>query len=95
MAIKVYSDYEEFSIEEKELLKYLENSSFNEEDPYEDDSSDLFMYQGKKEEFNEDSSFFIVADSEEEELAGEIAEYLGKSYSIPLDDFHKVVFCVR
>ena len=95
MAIKVYSDYEEFSIEEKELLKYLENSSFDEEDPYEDDSSDLFMYQGKKEEFNEDSSFFIVADSEEEELAGEIAEDLGKSYSIPLDDFHKVVFCVR
>ena len=94
MAIKIYSEYEEFSIEEKELVKYLETSSFDDVDPYEDDSYDLFIYQGKKEEFNEDSSFFIVADSEEEELAEEVAEYLGKATSIQLDDFHKVVFCV-
>ena len=52
------------------------------------------MYTESKNKFNEEASFFLVADSDEEELAEDIAEYLGKSTKIQLDEFHKVVFCV-
>jgi hypothetical protein len=92
MAIKIYSDHDDFSFEEKEISEYLENKVYD--DPFEDDSTDLFMYTESKNEFNEEASFFLVADSEEEELAEDIAEYLGKSTKIQLDEFHKVVFCV-
>ncbi len=92
MSIKIYSDYEDFSFEEKEISEHLESKVYD--DPFEDDSTDLFMYTESKNEFNEESTFFLVADSEEEELAEDIAEYLGKSTKIQLDEFHKVVFCV-
>jgi hypothetical protein len=92
MAIKIYSDHEDFSLVEKEISEYLENKVYD--DPFEDDSTDLFMYTESKNEFNEEARFFLVADSDEEELAEDIAGYLGKSAKIQLDEFHKVVFCV-
>lgn len=93
MSIKIYSEFDDFSFEEKDLLENLENTTFD--DPYEDDTTDVFMYSGKENEFKEDSSFFVVCDSSDEELAQEIAEYLGKTTKIQLDDLHKVVFCVK
>jgi hypothetical protein len=92
MAIKIYSDHEDFSLVEKEISEYLENKVYD--DPFEDDSTDLFMYTESKNEFNEEARFFLVADTDEEELAEDIAGYLGKSAKIQLDEFHKVVFCV-
>ena len=92
MAIKIYSDPEDFSLVEKEISEYLENKVYD--DPFEDDSTDLFMYTESKNEFNEEASFFLIADSDEEDLAEDIAGYLGKSTKIQLDEFHKVVFCV-
>ena len=92
MAIKIYSDHEDFSLVEKEISEYLENKVYD--DPFEDDSTDLFMYTESKNEFNEEARFFLVADTDEEELAEDIAGYLGKSAKIQLDEFHKVVFYV-
>jgi hypothetical protein len=94
MAIKVYSDYDNFALEEKEISEHLESKIY--EDPFEeDDTTDIFMYPEQKNGFDEESSFFVVSDPEEEELAEDIAGYLGKSTKIQLDYFHKVVFCVN
>jgi hypothetical protein len=92
MAIKIYSDLDDFSFDEKEISEYLESKVY--EDPLEDDSTDIFMYTVSKNDFNEESSFFLSADAEEEELAEDIAGYLGKFTKIQLDEFHKVIFCV-
>ena len=93
MAIRVYSDYDNFSLEEKQILEHLENKIYD--DPFEDDGTDIFMYHEPKNEFDEESDFFVVSDAEDEELAEDIAGYLGKATRIQLDEFHKVVFCVN
>jgi hypothetical protein len=95
MAIKIYSGYDEFKYEESELCDCIgldDESSYPEES--EEESYDIFFYDSKNVDFIDSSTFYIVADLEDEENAEDISGYLGKFKRIYINDSHKVLFCV-
>lgn len=93
MSIKIYSGYDEFKYEDPQISSYVEEENYsNEED--EEESEDLFFPTSKKCDFIDSSTFYVVADLEDEENAEDISDYLGKFKRIYLPDFHKVVFFV-
>ena len=95
MAIKIYSGYDEFKYEESELCDCIgleDESSYPEES--EEESYDIFFYDSKNVDFIDSSTFYVVADLEDEENAEDISGYLGKFKRIYINDSHKVLFCV-
>ncbi len=91
MSVKIYSTYDEFKFEEEEVCEYLEST----ESDYDDDSDkDMFFYTESKSNID-DSSFYIIADSEDEDLAEDVANYLGKPNKFFLVDLHKTVFIIK
>lgn len=98
MAIKIYSEFEEFNYEEKQICEFLQDDNFSEsnygDDLWEDPSDDFGSLSSGKEKLNEDANYFIICDQEDEEIAEDIASYLGKHTKIFIEDFHKIFFCV-
>jgi hypothetical protein len=95
MAIKIYSGYDEFKYEESELCDCIgldDESSYPEES--EEESDDIFFYGSKSVDFIDSSTFYVVADLEDEENAEDVSAYLGKFKRIYAPDLHKVLFCV-
>jgi len=100
MAIKVYSSYQEFSYEEKEVVEYFENQDYqsdnftDEDDLWDNPSKDFQGLDSNKESVRDDASFYIVCDSEDEETAEDIAEILGKYSKNFIEDLHKIFFSI-
>lgn len=101
MAIKIYSDYQEFNFAEPEVFESLDDagypeSSFDEEESLWDDPSDDLRSLGssKSETIRDDASFYVLSDADDEELAEDVASYLGKTIKIQVEDLGLVLFCV-
>ena len=100
MAIKVYSSYQEFSYEEKEIVEYLEDQDYpsdnfvDEDDLWDDPSKDLQGLNANNDSIKDDASFYIVCDDEDEETAEDIAELLGKYSKTFIENYHKMFFSI-
>lgn len=99
MSIVIYHDYEEFSYTEKDICDFLEDQSVIKEDSYGDydeDSieNDLFEFNDDKIDLRNDASYYILCNDEDDELAEDIANYLGKNTKIVLNNFDKIFFYV-
>jgi hypothetical protein len=93
MSIRVYSGYDEFKFDEEEICEYLE-SDFSDTN-VDEESDDVFFYTESKIDFRDDADFYIICDTEDEEIAEDIASYLGKVKKINLEDFRKSFFYIR
>lgn len=92
MSVLIYSTYNEFKFTDSESCEYLESV----ESDYEDDlDKDVFFYTESKLNSIDDASFYIVADTEDEDIAEDISNYLGKFTKFFLVDLHKTVFIVK
>jgi len=92
MSISIYSEYNEFKFSEVESCEYLESIENN----YDEDlDTDLFFYSENKSDSMDDASFYVVADTEDEDIAEDISNYLGKSRKIFIADLHKTVFIIK
>ena len=100
MAIKVYSSYQEFSYEEKEVVEYFENQDYksnnftDEDDLWDNQSRDFQGLDSNKESVRDDASFYIVCDSENEDTAEDIAAFLGKYSKNFIEYLHKTFFSI-
>ena len=98
MSIKIYSEFEEFKYEEKQICDSLQDEDFSEsnygDDLWEDPSDDFGGLSSSKEKLNEGANYFIVCDPEDEEIAEDIASYIGKHTKIFIEDLHKIFFSV-
>ncbi len=100
MAIRIYCEYGEFNYVEKEVSEYL-GDKFSGSDDYEDiwgnedgEEDDLEGFIGNSDCLGENASYYIVCDTEDEEAAEDMANYLGRFTKIPLEELHKVFFSV-
>ena len=92
MSVSIYSTYNEFKFADTESCEYLELV----ESDYEDDSDkDVFFYTESKLDPIDDASFYVVADTEDEDIAEDISNYLGKFSKFFLIDLHKTIFIVK
>lgn len=101
MSIRVYSSYEEFSESEKESYLILSVPEFEENEGYDlwgSDSEDSCDYEEDYPKLSssvkEDSSFYVVCDNDDLDLAEEISSSLGKYSKINLDEIHKTFFSI-
>jgi hypothetical protein len=66
------------------------------ESDYEDDlDKDPFFYTESKLSSIDDASFYVVADTEDEDIAEDISNYLGKFTKFFIADLHKMIFIVK
>jgi hypothetical protein len=92
MSVSIYSTYNEFKFADTESCEYLESV----ESDYEDDSDkDVFFYTESKLDPIDDASFYVVADTEDEDIAEDISNYLGKFSKFFLIDLHKTIFVIK
>ena len=92
MSVSIYSTYNEFKFADVESCEYLESIELD----YEDDSDkDLFFYTERKLDSIDGSSFYVVADTEDEDIAEDISNYLGKASKFFLADLHKTIFIIK
>ena len=92
MSVSIYSTYDEFKFADIESCEYLESI----ESDYEDDlDKDLFFYTESKLDSIEGASFYVVADTEDEDIAEDISNYLGKASKFFIADLHKTIFIVK
>ena len=92
MSVSIYSTYDEFKFSDTESCEYLESI----ESDYEDDlDKDPFFYTESKLSSIDDASFYVVADTEDEDIAEDISNYLGKFSKFFLVDLHKTVFIIK
>jgi hypothetical protein len=92
MSVSIYSTYDEFKFSDPESCEYLESV----ESEYEDDlDEDQFFYTESKLSSIDDASFYIVADTEDEDIAEDISNYLGKFTKFFIADLHKKIFIVK
>lgn len=97
MAIKIYCEFDEFSYEEKKIFAYFEDDELERpdyEDLWDDPASDLDNLALNKSSIREDANFYIVCDTEDEEIAEDLASYLGKPTKIFIEEIHKIFFLV-
>lgn len=97
MAIKIYCEFDEFSYEEKDIFSYFSDEEFRESDDldlWNETDTDLDNLALNRSSIREDASFYIVCDTEDEEIAEDIAAYLGKSTKIFIEELHKIFFSV-
>jgi hypothetical protein len=92
MSVSIYSTYDEFKFSDTESCEYLESI----ESDYEDDlDKDPFFYTESKLSSIDDASFYVVADTEDEDIAEDISNYLGKFTKFFIADLHKMIFIVK
>ena len=92
MSVSIYSTYNEFKFADVESCEYLESI----ESDYEDDlDKDLFFYTESKLDSIEGASFYVVADTEDEDIAEDISNYLGKFSKVFLADLHQTIFIIK
>lgn len=91
MSIKIYSGYDEFKYEEPDITDCIDIENPEELD---EESDDIFFSEYKKSNFIDSSSFYVLADLEDEENAEDISGYLGKYKRIYIPESHKVLFLV-
>jgi hypothetical protein len=92
MSVSIYSTYDEFKFSDVESCEYLESI----ESDYEDDlDKDLFFYTESKLDSIDGASFYVVADTEDEDIAEDISNYLGKFTKFFIADLHKTIFIVK
>lgn len=92
MSVSIYSTYDEFKFADIESCEYLESI----ESDYEDDlDKDPFFYTESKLDSIEGASFYVVADTEDEDIAEDISNYLGKASKFFLADLHKTIFIIK
>lgn len=98
MSIKIYQEYDELSYSEKDICEYFQDLSLIKDnyDSFDDelDFNDI-EYKVNSFELNEDGNFYIVSDDEDEEIAEDIASYLGRYKKINLKEFHKIFFYLK
>jgi len=97
MSIRIYSEYDEFNYTEKEVSGFFEDQIIEENyiDYEEDNDSSLFGdFQKSKPNIREDANFYIVSDLEDEEMAEEIASFLGKYTKIYIKELHQFFFYI-
>jgi hypothetical protein len=95
MAIKIYSNYEEFRCEQEEISQFFEDESFRGTDyDLDDDFQIIEEMSGSKPSIREDASFYIVCSDDEEEVTDELIEILGESIKVYLDEFHKIFYYI-
>jgi len=96
MAIKIYSDSNEFMFEESHIQSLIENGV---ESPKRFDiwaePDDEFLENEEVLEFRDDYSYYVVSDTEDEELAEEIVSGLGKYQKISLEEIRKIFFSIE
>lgn len=92
MSVSIYSTYNEFKFADTESCEYLESI----ESDYEDNlDKDVFFYTESKLDPIDDASFYVVADTEDEDIAEDISNYLGKFNKFFIVDLHKTIFIVK
>lgn len=95
MAIKIYSNYEEFRCSEEEISEFFEDDNFRSNDyDMDDDFQIIEEMSGSKPNIREDASFYIVCSDEDEDVTDEIIETLGESVKVYLDEFHKIFYYI-
>jgi len=95
MSIRIYREYDEFNYTEKEVSGFFEDQGIEENyiDYEEEDNDFLFEdLRRTKPSIREDANFYIVSDLEDEEIAEEIASFIGKYTKIYIEDLHQVFF---
>lgn len=92
MAVKIYSGYDEFKFEEEEVCEYLESTQ---EDYDDDQDKDTFFYTESSIDSIDDYTFYVISDTEDEDLAEDVSNYLGKPNKFFLVDLHKTVFIIK
>jgi hypothetical protein len=92
MSVSIYSTYDEFKFSDTESCEYLESIESDNED---DSDRDQFFYTESKLSSIDDAFFYVVADSEDEDIAGDISNYLGKFTKFFIADLHKTIFIVK
>lgn len=92
MSVLIYSTYDEFNFSDSESCEYLESVESDNED---DSDRDQFFYTESKLSSIDDASFYVVADSEDEDIAEDISNYLGKFTKFFIADLHKTIFIVK
>lgn len=94
MAIRIYSEYEEFDSNEGEVSECIEDQSTATSECYDDDQHEDFGTLSNDVDIREDAKFYIVSDIEDEEVSEEIASMLGKYNKIDLNDLRTVFFYI-
>jgi hypothetical protein len=93
MAIRIYSDYEEFRSTEEELSEFLDEMSYINGDYDSEEEDQLFLEMNNTNiSIKEDANFYIVCDDSDEETAEDLASHLGVYKKINLEDLHKTFF---
>ena len=95
MAIKIYSNYEEFRCTEEEISEFFEDDNFRSNDyDLDDDYQIIEEMSGAKPNIREDASFYIVCSDEEEDITDELIDTLGEAVKVYLDEFHKIFYYI-
>ena len=92
MSVSIYSTYNEFKFTDTESCEYLESV---ESDYVDDLDKDIFFHTESKLDSIDDASFYVVADAEDEDIAEDISNYLGKFSKFFLIDLHKTIFIIK
>ena len=93
MAIRIYSDYEEFRCTDEELSEFLDEMSYINGDYDSEEEDQLFLEMNNTNiSIKEDANFYIVCDDSDEETAEDLASHLGVYKKINLEDLHKTFF---
>lgn len=93
MAIKIYTNYEEFISNESEIAEYFEDQSlinnYTENDS--NDQLDSVDFNDDIEDLRENAKFYVINDPEDEDLAEEISSMLGKYTKNDLNGVRQIV----